>query len=383
VLENLEPAKKVEVPKELRAAFEFDGNEGFAQLPPSEGVPSFDDFLIEQGFDPAEFEVIGVPRTSRWQRYDGEWLSSYRFHFRRKTTDLDLPTLYATAKKAVKKKGKPLQVKTTNKALVILWSDLQVGKVDHRGGTEALIERVELTKQRLIKLIKEHKPAKVIFADLGDTVEGFDNAGGNQLQSNDLSPMQQVDLATTLAWDHLKTLAEYVPEIIYASVGSNHCQWRVRGKQQGTATDDWGIHIGRTLARLANEVGLPIKFIEPQPHDESLALDVFDDQFHILGVWHGHQSPRPDQVPTWWRQQAFGRQPVADATIGVSGHFHHLRVLELGSTSRGASRFWIQASTMDNGSGWWRLRSGEDSVPGLVTFILEQGVDFTGTVYKL
>jgi hypothetical protein len=88
-------------------------------------------------------------------------------------------------------------------------------------------------------------------------------------------------------------------------------------------------------------------------------------------------------VPTWWRQQAFGKQPVGDATIGVSGHFHHLRVLELGSTSRGSSRFWIQASTMDNGSGWWRLRSGEDSVPGLVTFVLDKGVDFTGTVYKL
>jgi hypothetical protein len=38
---------------------------------------------------------------------------------------------------------------------------------------------------------------------------------------------------------------------------------------------------------------------------------------------------------------------------------------------------------MDNGSGWWKLRSGEDSVPGLVTFVLDKGVDFTGTVYKL
>jgi hypothetical protein len=41
------------------------------------------------------------------------------------------------------------------------------------------------------------------------------------------------------------------------------------------------------------------------------------------------------------------------------------------------------ASTLDNGSGWWRKIAGEDSVPGLVTFLLEQGVDFTGTVYKL
>jgi hypothetical protein len=147
--------------------------------------------------------------------------------------------------------------------------------------------------------------------------------------------------------------------------------------------DDWGVHIGRTLARLAQETNLPIKFIEPQPHDESLAYDVFGDGFHILGLWHGHQAGRPDSVPDWWRKQAFGRQPVADATIGVSGHFHHLQVRELGSTQQGHSRYWIQASTLDNGSSWFRLNSGEDSQPGLVCFTLEKQKPFTGTVYKL
>jgi len=39
--------------------------------------------------------------------------------------------------------------------------------------------------------------------------------------------------------------------------------------------------------------------------------------------------------------------------------------------------------TMDNGSGWFRMKSGEDSIPGLATLILEQDVDFTGTVFKL
>ena len=384
MLENLEPAKKVEVSPFGRPGVTFDGSVGEATTPYLTSDKDFTEFLIEAGYDPDFYEVIGNPRTSKWQqREGGEWLTSYRFTFRIKTGTIDLPLVLEEARKTIKKNKKSLQVAKTDKALVILWSDLQVGKVDHRGGTLALIERVELTKAKLVDLIKREKPAKVIFADLGDTVEGFDNAGGNQLQSNDLSPMQQVDLATTLAWEHLKLIAEHVPDITYASVGSNHCQWRVRGKQQGTATDDWGIHIGRTLARLAQETKAPIKFLEPQPHDESLALDVFDDQFHILGIWHGHQSPRPDQVPTWWRQQAFGNQPVSAATIGVSGHFHHLRVLELGSTPRGTSRFWIQASTMDNGSGWWKLRAGEDSTPGLVTFILEQGKDFAGTVYKL
>jgi hypothetical protein len=151
----------------------------------------------------------------------------------------------------------------------------------------------------------------------------------------------------------------------------------------GKATDDWGIFIGRQLARLSSEAGLPIKFLEPQPHDESLALDVFDDGFHILGLVHGHQVQRPEGMGDWWRKQAFGKQAVADATLLCHGHFHHLRVNELGSTNRGTSRFIVMASTLDNGSGWYRKTSGEDSVPGLVTLVLEQGVDFTGTVYKL
>jgi hypothetical protein len=386
LLENLEPAKKVEPTPFGRPGVIFDGTTGEATTPYSEAPATFEEFLEAAGMDPNEFEIIGTPRVSKWQQKEGgEFLTSFRFTFRKKTGILDLLLLYSEAKKVIKgKKPKFNLEKTTDKALVVLWSDLQVGKVDHRGGTSALIERVEITKQKLIQQVKKEKPSKVIFCDVGDTIENFSNAvDANQLFTNDLSIMEQVDLATTLAWDTLKALTDHVPEIVYLSVASNHCQMRINKQRVGKGTDDWGVHIGRTLARLALEVGLPITFIEPQPHDESLAVDIFDDGFHVLGLWHGHQSPRPDQVPTWWRQQAFGNQPVAAATIGVSGHFHHLRVVELGSTPRGTSRFWVQAATMDNGSGWWKRQAGEDSQPGLVTFFLEKGIDFTGTVYKL
>ena len=386
LLDNLEPAKKVEPTPFGKPGVIFDGNKGEATTPYLKTGKDWTDWLTEAGYDPDHYEVIGNPRTSKWQqREDGEWLTSYRFTFRIKQSDaIDLPLLYAEAKKAVKNKPKTLQVTKTDKALVVLWSDLQVGKVDHRGGTPQLIQRVEETRERLLALIKKEKPEKVLFCDVGDTIENFINAADtHQVYSNDLSIMQQVDLATTLAWETLKAIAQHVPEIVYLTVGSNHCQFRINKQKIGSGTDDWGVHIGRTLARLSQEVGLPIKFVEPQPHDESLAFDVFGDQFHVLGLWHGHQSPRPDQVPTWWRQQAFGAQPVAAATIGVSGHFHHLRILELGSTPRGTSRFWVQASTLDNGSDWWRKQSGEDSQPGLVTFVLQKNVDFTGTVHKL
>jgi hypothetical protein len=382
MLENLEPARSVRTKSDVRPGIEFDGTTGEAVTPGYTTEPAnFDEFLIEAGFDPKTIEVVGDLRTSRWQRYDGEWLTSYRFHFRRISAATNLPLLLQEAKQKVKLK--PISA-AENRALVVLWSDLQVGKVDHRGGLTEFLERIGLMQSRLVDVVQREKPERIIFADMGDTVEGFDNkASANQLQSNDLSIMEQVDLATTYAWQTLKQLVTLVPNVIYLSVGSNHCQWRRNGEQVGKKTDDWGIFIGRQLARLAGEQALPIRFIEPQTHDESLCLDVFSDGFHRLGIVHGHQAARPDSVADWWRKQAFGRQPVSDASILCHGHFHHLRVTELGSTVTGGSRFLVGAATLDNGSNWWRTTSGEDSVPGLVCFILEKGVDFTGTVWKL
>jgi hypothetical protein len=385
MLDNLKPAPLIQSKSKYKPGIEFDGVEGTAVTPGYDSEPeNFDAFLIDAGLDPDGIEVIPPVRTSRWQQQkDGElvWLTSYRFTFKRKTAGIDLPLLLAEANKSVRLT--PLK-KPEPKALVVLWSDLQVGKVDYRGNSQSLIERVGLMQQRLVDQIKREKPCKVIFADMGDTVENFSNAANMaQLQSNDLSIMEQVDLATTFAWQTLKLIVKLVPDVTYASIGSNHCQWRVGGQVVGKATDDWGVYIGRQLARLAGELELPIKFLEPQPHDESLALDVFNDGVHILGLVHGHQVQRPDGIGDWWRKQAFGRQPVSEATILCHGHFHHLRVTEMGSTQTGSSRFVIMASTLDNGSGWYKKRSGEDSVPGLVTFLLEQGTDFTGTVYKL
>lgn len=378
------PAPQVNAPQGWRPAIEFDelAGEGVATTPGLVDAPNFDAFLEQAGYDPNVYEIVGsTVRTSKWQqREGGDWLTSYRFTFRLKDRTVDLPLLWATAKK----KTKPLTVKTTDKALVILWSDLQVGKVDVRGGFQDFIDRVTETRLRVVDQVKKQKPSRVVFCDMGDIVEGFDNAANQQqLQSNDLSPMQQIDLATTLVWELLQDLARFVPDITYLTVGSNHCQWRSAKQRVGSAVDDWGVFIAGQINRLAQTAQLPIKVHAPAKHDETLAWDVFGDGFHILGLWHGHQYARPDDAPRFWRNQSFGKQPIHAATIGVSGHFHHLRITELGSTPRGTSRFWIQASTLDNGSSWWRLNAGEDSQPGLVTFWLDQGVDFTGTVHKL
>ncbi len=375
MLENLEPAPKITAPKDFRAGVEFDGTAGTATTEGLLEQPNFDDFLRDRGYNPDEYEIVGAPRTSQWQRYDGEWLTAYRFRFQKRTiTNTDLPLLYEQAKRAYK----PNKTKTANCTLVIGWSDTQTGKVGSRGGTAELIQRIEAKRHALEQFIKQHKPEQILFLDVGDGIEGFENTGG-QLFTNDLSLMQQVDLEATFRWETLKMLAKYTDNIIAASIGSNHCQWRKGKDRLGNPLDDWGIHINRQLARLAQETKTPVKFLEPQPYDESLAIQVYE---HIIGLAHGHQASRPDGIPNWWRGQSHGEQPVADATILNTGHYHHLRVMETGRKN-GRSRWWIQMPTLDNGSDWYRQRQGDDSDPGLLVYLLYPDTPFAGTVYKL
>lgn len=381
MLENLNPAAKVEAPNDFRPALEFDGENITATLPANRS--DWEEFLREQGFDPAEFEVVGAPRVSKWQTYHGDWLSSYRFNFRRITQQTDLQLVWKTAKAAARK-GKPF-IPKSDKAFVIMLSDFQLGKTDHRGNHEQTILSIFDAYLRIENKLKQLKPSQVILAELGDIVEGFSNkADMQQLRTNSLSIMQQVDLAISLIWDLVKRVNKYCENVTYATVASNHCQFRINKQQVGMpGQDDWGIFIAKQIHKLSQETKISVRVLIPEPSDESLALDVFGDQFHVLGLWHGHQSPRPEQVPDFWTKQAFGRQPIHAASIGLTGHFHHLRVQELGAHANGGSRFWIQGKTMDTGSNWWRLNSGSESTPGIVCFELESKKHFTGSVIVL
>lgn len=375
MLEGLKPVSKIVAPAGWTPAVVFDGVTGEATTPGLQGKPDFDEYLRDAGFDPETVEVVGNVRTSRWQRYDGEWLTSYRFTFTTKSSITDLPLLWRTAKQGVKKP----KVVESDKSLVVLLSDFQIGKTDERGGTQELITRIFETYARIEQQFKKGKYAEIVLVDVGDIVEGFNSTADlNQAVTNDLSLMQQVDVAISLVWDLVKRASRFAP-VRYVSVGSNHCQFRLSKQRVGrVGVDDWGVMVAQQIHRLAKETDLPVTVCVPQPHDESLAVSV---QGHVLGVVHGHQVSRPDSLPDWWRKQAFGSQPVASASVLVSGHFHHSRVQELGNINNG-SRYWVQAPTMDSGSGWFRLTSGEDSQPGIACFELQESVPFTGTVWR-
>jgi hypothetical protein len=274
------------------------------------------------------------------------------------------------AVKAVRRKTAPVPT-GTERALVVPWADLQVGKVGSRGDSEDLVNRVLEKLDALEAHARSVKADTAYLIDVGDCVESFENTP-QQGFTNDLSFPEQLRLARRLFTEAALRLSKLHSRVVCAAVPSNHGRWR-RGKDAlGKPGDDYGIE---TLTAVADAFALNpdalghVSFVVPDVWQESLTLDVYGT---LLGVVHGHQVNRPERLATWWAGQAHGGQPVADADILLSGHFHHLWVTATGrSAHTGRSKWLVQAPTLDNGSDWYRLRSGHDSDPALLTFTVD------------
>jgi predicted phosphodiesterase len=87
-----------------------------------------------------------------------------------------------------------------------------------------------------------------------------------------------------------------------------------------------------------------------------------------VGIAHGNQyTSAQGALKKWWEGQTLGYQPVADAHILVTGHYHHLKVDQYGP------RTHIQTPAMDPGSRWFSEGSGQESPSGTVTFVVQEG----------
>lgn len=380
MLENLQPAPRIESPPNFRPGIEFDGTNGEA-ITPALPSPDFDQFLLDAGFDPASIQIVGTPRTSRWQRYDGEWLTSYRFSFRRTDPSIDLPALFEAARKA--KPSRPPQ--GGNKALILAPADFQIGKTGSRGGTQELIERVFASYARAEAMAKRGKYERIYILDMGDLIESISNAADQQqLATNDLSVPNQLDLGVTLMWELVKRMSKYAP-VTYGSISSNHCQVRSNRQAIGRpGEDDYGIMILKQLHRLTKELNLDVDYLIPEPENEGFA---FRYGVHVVGVVHGHQAKRPEGIPTWWQKQQFGSQWAEPVSLMLHGHWHHLRVTELGQYRIDGqvvgSKYLVGMPTSDAGSDWYRRIAGQDSATGIGAIELHPDQPFLGQVHRL
>ena len=380
MLENLEPAAVIKAPKDFRPGVVFDGSEGTATTEGLSELPNFDEFLLQRGYSPLEYEIIGTPRTSQWQqREGGEYLTSYRFSFRKIGISVDLPALFAQAKKS-----RPIKTKTTisDTAFVVCPADFQVGKTGSRGTTADLIARIMKSYDEIEKAAKAKKYERIFVLDLGDVIESVSSkASINQIDGNDLSVPQQVDAAASLLFELIKRMVKIAP-VTYGSIASNHCQNRVMGQQVGKpGLDDWGIVILQQLRRLTTELDWDVEYLIPQPYDEGFA---FQYGINTVGVVHGHQTNKPEGMATWWQKQTFGNQWSAPCNLLLHGHWHHLRVTEIAKHIQGGSRYVVMGPSSDNGSDWFRnAGGGSDSMTGVLCLELDKHKLFNGSVRVL
>lgn len=325
-----------EHPKGWQPSLEFDGTSGVATLPPSEGVPNFDEFLIEQGFDPAEYRVVGAPRTSRWQTYYGDWLCSYRFNFERiadSAAAVDLEDIIKAAKGA---KNKPVTTKDNERVYFVQITDLQAGQADG-DGVEGMVKRAlqvpQLVADDLAMLKKAGTPATSIFVPMtGDLVEGISGWYEMQTFSVSLDRREQVKLVRRLVSEILIALAGHGLPVHVAVVPGNHGENRQNGKAYTTLGDNDDVAVIEQIAeafKMADNLS-HVTFSFPGANRLSLTVEVMG---WIVALTHGHIA-RGGGNPTqkllgWFKTMAGIKDPVGDADLMFVGHYHHLILTQL------------------------------------------------------
>jgi hypothetical protein len=254
--------------------------------------------------------------------------------------------------------------------LLVGMSDQQTGKVDN-GGTPRLIETVARCTQGVADRITREaggRVASIVLVSAGDCVEGVVSQGGKLATRVDLSVTEMVRVYRRLLMHQIAVLAPLTDRLTYVGVPANHDETT---RQFATKpSDSWGIDAASAVADALtmSDAYRHVSFVFPGDADMSVALNVGTTKTPlVLGVTHGHMARSPDAMEKFWSGQALGRQPVGDADLLISGHWHSLRVQQCGS------RTWCQLPALESGSDWWRNHTGTQTPAGLVSMFLKPG----------
>lgn len=282
---------------------------------------------------------------------------------------VDLPALYAAARHATPNAA----AHDNDRATVIVWADPQIGKTGSRGGTAELIARSTIIREKLDALLGERSPSKILIADAGDGIEGFES-GGNPMFTNDLSLSGQLDTYGTELFEYIN-LAHAHAEVTVAGIPSNHAAWRCGKQNLGRPSDDLGLFMHKQVQKVTDAARMNVSWVKPAEYDESVSVEFYGTN---VGLVHGNQFG-PGQAVTWWQKQAFGAQAAANADVLVFGHYHSFSASVAGRNPvSGRQRYCLGAPTLDNGSDWFRQTQGRDSDPGLMVFdVTSNGFDLS------
>ena len=288
----------------------------------------------------------------------------------RDAVSVDVDALVARVRKHRKKA--PAASDGAERALVVALSDWQAGKSEG-GGVEALVERVERLREAVPARIRELRKAgypvdRLYVVGMGDLVEGCDGHYAQQTFEVALDRRSQVKLVRRLLVDLLTSWASLAPQIVVTSVPGNHGENRKDGRSFTTFEDNDDVAVVEQVAEIlaANPDAYGhVRFVFPY-QDLTLTLEVAGT---IVGFAHGHQarsgSGPQAKIAKWWRDKAAARHRIGDADVLITGHYHHLQLVQDGP------RTWFQCPALDGGSRWWEEQGGATTKTGTLTLTVD------------
>lgn len=354
-----------DIPDAWRPRSEIGTDGGFViSTPRPDGnTPGAEEILREANLDPAEWAVVSH-RRSRWQKYDGEWLESFRVNVVPVTTstakDYDLEQLLEQITE-----WKPTQESNYEGDLTAVYSvgDTQYGKDDTPAIIDRMLKAIDDSVAHHVFLSSKYKIGQIALPQLGDCIEGMTSQKGKVMGRHDIGVSEQTRVGRRVLLAQIKAMAQLAPKIIVPVVPGNHDE--VQRFLIGRPEDSWAIDVAASVADICAENDFlkdRVEFRFPAADDMTLAINLSGT---LYGMAHGHQA---SNMIKWWAGQVMGRCAVANAEILNIGHYHHYHAQSVGP------RLFVQNPAMDNGSSWFRDKSGLDSAPGIVSMVV--GKDF-------
>ena len=354
-----------------------DGGVGISQPREFDGSPvDHAELLKEWGFDPEKYEVEGPLEYRQWDAAIGLGDTKTMRYYKAKVVPrawTEMASLDALIKQVKSHKKPKKQAPTGEDAFVVALADWQIGKTDIGGTSQDTIKKIltmiDEVEERVKELRKTGRTLGSLYVlGLGDMIERCSGFYNNQEFVTDLTEAEQMEIAVHLIVKALKQWSALFEKVVVACVVGNHGENRKDGKANtDRIRDNADTAVFKTAALVLDQnpdrYG-HVSFIIPKDRS-TLSLDIAGI---TVGIAHGNQyTSAQGALKKWWEGQTLGYQPVADAHILVTGHYHHLKVDQYGP------RTHIQTPAMDPGSRWFSEGSGQESPSGTVTFVVQEG----------
>lgn len=368
-------------PKGWEPGVAWDGTAGTLTTKPLEHEPGdalWRDLIADWGLDPDTTEVVpGSVQIRAWDTNVGAGeirrLRYYRATIRLREDLADRADVDLLKKLALRKKATAPKSYVTGATFVILVSDWQLGKGDG-GGSEATIERIlqaqDTVLDRAKQLVKTGRVESIVVACMGDLIEQCSGNYPGQTFTVDLDRREQMQVVRRLLFRLVDLLAVLGVRVVLCAVPGNHGENRQNGKAFTRVTDNDDLAVVEQVAEIL--AANPDRY----GHVSVVLADGYNLVLDCSGInvafCHGYQSGSGSNAQAkqeaWWKGQALGQRPVADALMLITAHYHHF------SCSEATGRYWFQTPAMDGGSDWLTEKTGQSSPSGILTMLVGEGL---------